>query len=339
MSHKHPLSDSFTARPASMDDAQQVVDLLNAFSIHTKGIAEETLESVTNDWTSPSFSLAEDSQVVFDEGGQMLAYAAIFAWNAVPVTPFIYGCVHPDYENQGIGSYLMAWSEKRAHKVENEVPTNARITLQTHTINTYNATKRLYERFGMTLFRHSFQMRVNLDNPPEDAIWPEGITLRGYQHPQDLEAVYLADKEVYRDHFGYVEESFEEGFKNFKHHMVDGPNFDAAMWFLAMDGDDIAGFALCRKHSWEDTDMGWVSSLGVLRPWRKRGLGTSLLLHAFKANYERGFRKVGLGVDGGNLTGALKLYENAGMYVHRQMDRYHKVIREGVELSVTELQE
>jgi ribosomal protein S18 acetylase RimI-like enzyme len=83
--------------------------------------------------------------------------------------------------------------------------------------------------------------------------------------------------------------------------------------------------------------MGWVGSLGVLRPWRKRGLGLALLRHSFNEFYRRGKRKVGLGVDAQNLTGALRLYENAGMHVHKAFDQYEKELRPGQELSVQSL--
>jgi len=40
-----------------------------------------------------------------------------------------------------------------------------------------------------------------------------------------------------------------------------------------------------------------------------------------------------LGVDAQNLTGALRLYERAGMHVAVQNDSYQKELRAGVELS------
>ena len=61
--------------------------------------------------------------------------------------------------------------------------------------------------------------------------------------------------------------------------------------------------------------MGWVRSLWVRRPWRKRGLGNALLLNAFRQFHERGERRVGLGVDAESPTGATRLYERAGMRV------------------------
>ncbi len=92
-----------------------------------------------------------------------------------------------------------------------------------------------------------------------------------------------------------------------------------------MDGDEIAGINLCRPQSFDDAEVGWVGTLGVRRQWRKRGMGLALLRHSFNEFYRRGKRKVGLGVDAQNLTGALRLYENAGMHVHQA----HRPVRKG----------
>ena len=83
--------------------------------------------------------------------------------------------------------------------------------------------------------------------------------------------------------------------------------------------------------------MGWVATLGVPRPWRKRGIGLALLRHSFNEFYRRGKRKVGLGVDAQSLTGALRLYESAGMHVHQTFDQYEKELRPGVEISTQSL--
>ena len=72
------------------------------------------------------------------------------------------------------------------------------------------------------------------------------------------------------------------------------------------------------------------------RQWRKRGIGLALQ-HSFNEFYRRGKRKVGLGVDAQNLTGALRLYENAGMHVHIASDLYEKELRAGTEITVQSL--
>jgi ribosomal protein S18 acetylase RimI-like enzyme len=81
--------------------------------------------------------------------------------------------------------------------------------------------------------------------------------------------------------------------------------------------------------------MGWVATLGVRRPWRKRGLGLALLEHSFVELQRRGSRRVGLGVDAQNITGATRLYEKAGMQPDLAWTNlaYEKELRSGVELS------
>ena len=67
-----------------------------------------------------------------------------------------------------------------------------------------------------------------------------------------------------------------------------------------------------------------IGILGVRKHWRGRGLGRALLLQGFGALYGRGKRVVGLMVDAGNETGAVQLYESAGMRVASREDVYER---------------
>lgn len=79
-------------------------------------------------------------------------------------------------------------------------------------------------------------------------------------------------------------------------------------------------------HGSEDATLGYVSALGVRRPWRHRGLGLALLRNALRAFRARGMTRAGLDVDGENLTGAVRLYERAGMHIVKQRDTYEKAL-------------
>jgi len=61
-------------------------------------------------------------------------------------------------------------------------------------------------------------------------------------------------------------------------------------------------------------------------PLRRRGVGHALLLRAFVDFHERGFRRVVLGVDAESPTGAVGLYESAGMRVLHRFDSYVKTV-------------
>ena len=95
-----------------------------------------------------------------------------------------------------------------------------------------------------------------------------------------------------------------------------------------MDGEEIAGLCLCRPETVEDSEKAHVDNLAVRRPWRKQGLGRALLLHAFGEIYKRGQKRVDLGVDATNLTGATRLYEKAGMRKTHTYETYEKALRD-----------
>ncbi len=110
---------------------------------------------------------------------------------------------------------------------------------------------------------------------------------------------------------------------------TDKPSFDPSLWFLARDGEEVCGVALCKVLG----DEGWVDVVGVRRPWRTRGLGLALLRHAFAEYHRRGVRKVDLGVDAKSVAGAPRLYGRAGLSVNSSYVIYLKELRPGVDLA------
>lgn len=332
------LPEGFTVRGAVLSDVDDALKLFNRWShsiIHEDEITE--VDVLRSEWLSPGFNLAEDTRLVFAPNGELVGYIEVWTTNKPPVHPWIWARVDPRYEDLGIGTYLLTWSEIRAKKVLEEVPAELRVAPQVGTYREADKPKRLFEDMGYRLIRSSYSMRIDMDAPPLAPEWPEGLTLRLFNPETDLEAVYRAVDESFSDHYGHVETPFEEGLKRFKYFMTEYEGFDPALWFLAMDGDEIAGVCLCREQAYDNPEVGYVNTLGVRRAWRKRGIGLALLRHAFSALYARGKRKAGLGVDAESLTGALRLYENAGMYVYRTFDRYEKELRPGQEISVQSL--
>ena len=156
----------------------------------------------------------------------------------------------------------------------------------------------------------------------------------------DIETITRVDVESFRDHFGFIEQPFEDELAWFRNWLENDEHLaDPSLWFLAMDGEQAVGLALCAVYDTEDRQFGHVNSLGVLRSHRKRGIGLALLRHVFGEYYRRGYKGVALDVDAENLTGALRLYKKAGMSVHRQFDLYEKELRPGKEISVQGLAE
>jgi mycothiol synthase len=177
----------------------------------------------------------------------------------------------------------------------------------------------ILRRRGYRLVRHFFRMVAPLDERPASPVWPDGLELRPVDPDGDLMPLFIADEEAFEDHWGYVRVSYDLWL-----HWMTGSTYDPSLWYVAYDGDEIAGYALCKPQEGGDPTMGWVEVLGVRRQWRRRGLALALLLHAFGEFHRRGHTRVGLGVDGENTTGAVRLYEKAGMRPGRQWDVYER---------------
>lgn len=332
------LPDGFTVRGAMLEDVDEALKLFNRWSqsvIHEDEITDAV--AVQTEWVSPGFDLAEDTRLIFAPDGELVGYVEVWTTSKPPVHPWIWARVDPRYEGLGIDSWLLNWGEEHAKKVLDTVPADLRFAPQVGTYQKAEKAKKLFAEMGYQRIRSSYHMRINLDAPPVEPEWPAGITLRIFNPETDLSAVYRAADESFRDHYGHVEVPFEEGLERFKHFMTGYEGFDPTLWFLAMAGDEITGICLCRNQAYDNPDVGYINTLGVLRNWRKRGIGLALLRHSFGELYHRGRRMAGLGVDAENLTGALHLYESAGMYVHQAFDRFEKEIRPGREISVQSL--
>jgi len=181
-----------------------------------------------------------------------------------------------------------------------------------------SAWRALLESRGYALDSYSFRMRIDLPEQLPTPEWPAGITVRTYGREADEQAVYEAHQESFSE-----EEDFErDPFDEWTQWSYREP-FDPQLWFIAEEDGEIAGIALCRGERGGDKTIGWVNILGVRKPWRRRGLGLALLRHAFAELQKRGRRGVGLGVDG-RTTGAVRLYERAGMHRERTFVWYQR---------------
>jgi mycothiol synthase len=331
------LPAGFTARGAVMEDLEQSMRLFNRWSRALIGRDEfANTDSIRDEWQAPGVDLAEDIRHIFAPNGELVGHVEVWTTANPLVHPEIWARLDPEYEDLGIGTWMIHWAEGRALRALPNVRSDLRFTSRISNYRTAANAKKLFEDLGYRHIRSLHLMHIDMDAPVPEAEFPEGITLRTYNPASDAEAVYIAENDAFRDHFGHVEKPFEEGLKRWKRDR-EHEGYDPTLYFLAMDGNEIAGMNICRSYVHYDPDRAWVRSIGVRRPWRKRGLGIALLRHAFNEFYRRGKRKVGLGVDAQSLTGAVRLYEAAGMHIDQTFDTYEKELRPGIEISVQSL--
>jgi GNAT superfamily N-acetyltransferase len=167
---------------------------------------------------------------------------------------------------------------------------------------------------GFSSVRSSSRMLLDLAMPTAEPKWPPGIAVRTFRDG-DERTFYDVHQETFRDMWEPIEDTYEE----WAHWFLEPPAFDRDLWFLAHEAGEPAGLAMCFPHETRPA-CGWVRVLGVRRPWRKRGVGRALLLHAFEVFRSHGFTEAGLGVDSESETGANRLYESVGMRVAGRFD-------------------
>ncbi|MBN1261964.1 MAG: GNAT family N-acetyltransferase, partial [Anaerolineae bacterium] len=322
------LPERYKMRSVTEADLAAVTAFLNQRARALIGVQKFEVEELRLEWESPNFKPEEDICIILTEDDIIVGYIEV--WDSEPhVRIFGWGGVHPDYENQGLLEALLAWAEVRARRSAPKAPEGTRVVLLHETLSTETGAHAILRAQGYELVRYFLRMVIEMDGPPPRPQLTNGIKIRPFVRGKEERDVVLAVRDAFRDHWGHVERPLEQTMEQWAHWMDNDPDFDPDLWFVAMDGDEIAGMSLCHPKNVEDPDMGWVNTLGVRRPWRRQGVALALLHHSFGELYRRGKRRVGLGVDAQSLTGATRLYEKAGMRPARQYATFEKELRAG----------
>jgi len=299
------LPEGFRVRAASPSDLDAAEDIVRA---------EETSFRAT---PSPSFDLGDfwrnanfgAASWMVERDGTPVGFAA--GMERGDGSDY-WATVRPEIAGRGVSTWLLKRAEERAREAGSAV-------LRVGCVVENNAAVSLFRALGFREARHFFQMRIDFEQPPEPTSPPAPIRLTPFD-PDDARAFHATLNEAFAEEWGWQALPFEE----WRDRRLDADDTDTSLWFVARDGDEIAGVARCETRR---DGGGWVGALGVRKPWRRRGVGRALLLHAFAEFGRRGASHVGLGVDAENPTGATRLYEGAGMRVIKEDVIYEKKLR------------
>jgi mycothiol synthase len=301
--------------------AQLILDVCTNDGDATAALSSEELKT---EWQTPGFNLETDAWVVTTADGRVVGYEE-FINRYAHASLQGDGYVHPDFMGMGIGTAMLRALEERAHKEMHLAAPELRVFIRNGMSIGDTVSRQMHENEGYQPIRFFWRMEITLDGAPPAPVWPENIELCPFELEKHNYAVHLAHEEAFRDHWGHTPHSYDDW-----QHRMNNEEMDPSLWFIAWDGDQIAGYSLCRYRN----GKGWVGSLGVRRPWRKLGLGLALLYHSFAEFYKRGKRVVSLGVDAASQTGATRLYQKAGMHVAAEYVSYEKELRPGREPEV-----
>lgn len=307
-----PLAPGYRVRRPLPEDAPEVQALIAASDVAEFGESDGySLEELRDDWRR--FDLDQNVWVVAAPDGALAGYAYVWPRQLVRLDVEVY--IDPSHLGRGIGTTLVRLTEARGRELAPQAPAGSSVAFN-NWINARNADARaLLEREGYRPVRYFWRMEAALPAEPEAPVWPAGITLRSAVEAGDLRPFYDTVEEAMADHWGHVDLTFEEWVER-----RTGATFDSSLWYLATEGEVAAGAVLCSIGD----GVGWVDTLVVRRPWRRRGLGSALLRHAFGELARRGIQRVQLSVDADSPTGATRLYERAGMRVVQEYAGYGK---------------
>jgi mycothiol synthase len=199
---------------------------------------------------------------------------------------FFEGFVDPRRRGRGIGSHLAASAEAKA--------ANARTRTITTNVGSDDAVH-FFERRRYTIVAREYAMFMNFNGPPQTRV-PEGVAIRTFVQGADEAAMY----EVIRDAFGDDwPDAANDPAEWMRGHQA-AASYDPNLWLFAAVGGDVVGAAMNRSQWHAQADTGWVKNLGVRPRYRGRGIGRALLFESARRFYERGNRRMVLGVSADN---------------------------------------
>jgi mycothiol synthase len=320
-----PIPQGFVMRPPRPGDTEAIVDLLNEETLAMMGIRFASAQWVTNMWASETAQLDQDFAVIHAENGDLAGYL-LTSGDPPHTEVFAVGVVALAYLGRGLGTAILAETERRAERLVALAPPGRRVVIHAGGLAGEPRAAALLSRHGYVEVRRLSEMRVDFDGPPPPPAVPSGIEIRTLSAGEEG-AVYACMHEAFIDHWG---EGFPSERDWIHDHVTGRSDFDPDLWRLAWQDSQLAGALIGVPHADDDETLGRVDLLGVRRPFRRRGVGEALLRASFVDFHARGRRGVSLYVDADSETGAPRLYERAGMVARPRFATWEKELRPGL---------
>jgi len=231
----------------------------------------------------------------------------------------------PRWRGQGIGRAMQGWMEGRLREIAVGHPPEIEKYFLIFAGQGETSMAAMLEKTGYQPFRYSFEMvRPDLENIPDYPL-PDGLEMR-LVLPEHYRAIWDADIEAFRDHWGFTEPT-EEDYQGW---LVDTTTFQPELWQVAWDiaTDQVAGqvrtYIDHEQNKLYDRKRGWTEFISVRRPFRRRGLARALIARSLRVQKQAGMNESALGVDSENLSGATRVYEVCGFRVVKRNTIYKK---------------
>ncbi len=217
--------------------------------------------------------------------------------------------VAPEFRRKGVGRRLV-------EKAIESLRERGMESVEGWTRKDKVACKSLLESMGFRLIRVFSTMRRDLGRIPGNIGEHKKLKMREMEtNTDDIKLLTKLENEAFKEHFNFRPRTVEET----KYWVTNKPWCDILGFFFAYLDDKPAGYVGAGIDSkfieHRGTKRGWIMTIGVLKPKRRRGIGTTLMQHGMKFLKSKGMTEVELGVDDSNPTKAIELYKKVGFKV------------------------
>ena len=290
-------------RHATLDDVPAITALWQRFEVATRGFTETDEAGVRGEWDVPGFDLARDTLLLVD-GDDVVGYAA------TDDSGHADSCADPQRPGDGLEDRLLDWlAEQSAARS---------LALQHYWGAGDDAAGERFARHGWSPARTFWRMRVELDQPLPDPVWPDGVRLVDLDPARHGPTAHALIRTAFAD---IGDGSGQAPYEEWESFVLAPERFVPGLALVAQEGDEVVAVSIGQLLP---DRVGFVRQLAVPRAHRGRGLALAMLHETFRRCAERDLVAVALGVDAANATGAVRLYERAGMRVFEQFTRWDR---------------
>ena len=133
------LPDGYSFRGATLKDLPFIAVLFNQRHMISTNSQDLPIAEMRREWQSTQINPAIDVRVVLDQREHLIGYIEVWTTSGLGAHPWVWGCVHPDYEGRGIGTALLRWAEARVRLSMELLPSHLRVAPRfgaQHTLST-----------------------------------------------------------------------------------------------------------------------------------------------------------------------------------------------------------
>jgi mycothiol synthase len=183
---------------------------------------------------------------------------------------------------------------------------------------------RILEKLGFSRVREFSRMTRSLRDLPSGVGENQDVELvRLGRTKEDASLLMRLVNDAFSEHFDHRDGAAEEE-EFWMKNAADLGYCDETV-VARLEGEPV-GFLISGYNKKENEHLGlkrgWLYSVGVLKPFRGRGLAKRLMLYGMEWLAGQGLAEAALGVDNSNVTGAFRLYESLGFAVARRSFAY-----------------